>query len=339
MVRKKRAESACQNMKRLIILIAALLLAASVVFSQGSQPINPGNPLPDWVRRIDEKRRAMDRTNGRTPGGMIADRPDPRIAVTHGTKPDGKPYTREEIEQLKELLKPDEKDSAKYAAFLKQSKTGLFRLFRFQDCETKNLIRVDGECRDYIPNSGLYSFRAKNYSETAFFDLKWRDEILVSGSTLSLGILTSLGDVPVEQISLASDGMKFLADLKPATEQAECVKQMAQFVQGLESGGYAYASRIKIEENKTYGLRVVAYRMPNGVKLELVSEDVRRFPYGDSYPLNTADIRDDVVIAFRIVRRSADNVSILWKELRRTDAPKMVFPKDVKIVTVKPKSD
>ena len=312
-------------------VVLGFLLTVPASFGQTAG----NNQLPDWVGRVQQKRADMDQRNGKTSNGMIANRQDGRIWIPHRTNPDAKPYTREEIERIEALLKPDEADSEKYKDFLKHSKTGLFRLFNFLDCETKNMIRVDGDCANYIPGSGLYSFREKRYSDTTFFDLKFKEDLLVSGSTLSLGILTSLGDVGLESVSLASDGMKYLAQLKPETEQKESEKQIAQFVRGLDADGYKYSSKIKIEENKTYGLRVVAYRMPRKVTLKIDSEDLPAYPY----LLNESTGREDIIVTFRIVRRDADNISILWKELRRRDAPIMRFPKDVKVVTVKSNSD
>jgi|SRR5215203_1219519 len=327
-------------MKRLMVFIAALaiLFAAQNSRGQATSTNTPNNPLPDWVRRVQEKRREIDRINGRTPDGMIANRRNGRIPSRRRTNPDGKPYSREEIERIRKLMEPDAADSAKYADFLKHSKTGLFRLFTFFDCEDKNSIRVDGDCANYIPGSWAYSFRVKDYSNSTFFDLKFEDGNLVTGSMLSLGILASLGNVPVENVSLASDGMKYLAELKPAAEQKECEKQFAEFGNGVESGGYKYSVKIKAEENMTYALRVVAYRLPDSVNLRLISKDIPEPAHSSPFPLNDFDSRRDVIIVFRIVRRDADNATILWKELRRADAPKIVFPKDVKSLTVESKS-
>ena len=250
-----------------------------------------------------------------------------------------KSYTREELARIKALLEPNAADSAKFKDFLRQEKTGLFRLFPFLDCEAKNLVRVDGECADYVSGSWSYSFRKKDYSDATFFDLKFRDGSLISGSALSLGILAALGDVPLENVSLASDGMRFLAELKPAADQPDSEKQISGFVKGVDAGGYKYSTKIKVEENTTYGLRVVAYRMPDSVKLIFDSADKTLDNDFYSFPLNQFDDRDDVTIAFRIVRKEAGSITILWKELKRTDAPKLVFPKDVKKAVVKSKSD
>jgi len=249
-----------------------------------------------------------------------------------------KPYTQEELAKIKALLEPNEADAAKYKNFLRQPKTGLSRLFTDFGCEEKNIIRVDAECADYIPGSWALSFRKKDYSDSYFYDLKFKQGNLLSGSVLSLGILTALGDVPLENVTLTGEGVKFLAELKPETEQEAAAKQMSGFVKGTESGGYKYSGKIRVEENMTYGLRVVAYRMPQNVRLLLAFDEKTPVDNGFfSFPLNDFDERDDITVAFRVVRKETDNITILWKELSRKDAPKLIFPKGVKKAVVKSK--
>jgi hypothetical protein len=329
-------------MKKFMFLISCLgaALLQTAFGQQDMSARNPNDTVPEWVRRNEQKRDQMDKLAGRDENGMIADRPDFRNPRLHPTKADGKPYTKEELERIEALKKPGEADLAKYADFLKQSKTGMFRLFPFLACVEKNLIRVDAECADFIPDSAGYSFRLRDYNDQNFYDVKSKDGQLVTGSMLSLGVLTALGDAPLESVSLTSDGMKFLAQLKPETGQKEAEKQIDGFLKGVEADGYKYSTKLKIEENTTYGLRVVAYRMPDNVALVLGDDSVNSAAAKFSYPLNRFDKRDDIIVAFRIIRRDAEdgNVTILWKELSRTDAPKLVFPKDVKSVIVKAKA-
>jgi len=319
-------------MKQLMIFVAAfgVLFLAQSVPAQSSLPPDPNNREPEYVRRMRENREYWDRINR----GMIANRDrQPRIVLRK--YPDGKPYSKKELEQIEALKKPSEADLAKFADFLTQPKTGMFRLFPFLPCVEKNMIRVDGECADYVADSWAYSFREKDYANPTTFDLKYKDGSLVAGGLLSLGILTALGDVSMEKVSLTGDGMKFLSELKPETEQKESEKQIDSFVKGVEADGYQYSSNFKIEENITYGLRVVAYRMPKNVRLILGDTDL------GSFPINKLDERDDIIIAFRVIRKDEKdgNVTIVWKELSRAEAPKLVFPKDVKRVFIKEKAD
>ena len=324
-------------MKKLLVSVAFLsaLLVVQTALAQGNVPFDPSNSPPDFVRRNDERRKSLDKLNGKDDRGMIANRENLRRANLPRTKRD-KPYTKEELAQLEALKRPSEADLAVYADFLEKKGTGMFRLFPYLNCTEKGLIRIDGECADYVFDSWTYSFRSKDYRESRFLDIKYEDGHLVTGSLLSLGILTPLGDVPVEKVTLTSDGMKFLADLKPETDYQETEKQFNSFAKGVEDGGFTYSSKTKIEEPMTYGLRVVAYRMP--IKVQLFLGDDPAFNNQNlkfSYPINEFDKRDDIIVAFRIIRKEKDgNVTIVWKELSRTDAPKLVFPKDIKKVIV-----
>jgi hypothetical protein len=105
---------------------------------------------------------------------------------------------------------------------------------------------------------------------------------------------------------------------------------------GVAEGGYRYATSAPAEENMTYALRVVAYRT-KGISLAgftdtLTADDIK---FGG---LNRFDTRIDLTVAFRIVRRDENSsVTILWKQLNRQDAPKLVFAKNEKLSDIKSK--
>ncbi len=242
------------------------------------------------------------------------------------------PETKEQRAIIKETLSPHPDDSTKYKTFLKQSNTGLFRLFPDFDCQPKKLIvRVDGDCANQIPGTWSYSFRQKNYSNDTFFDIRLKDENLIAGSFLSQGILAQLGDIPLEDVSLESSGIKFLVDFRPETQNIEIKKQFLQISKGIESDGYEYRKTIKASENMTYAMRVIAYRsenkpMPSG---GLDAENIKLWAL-------SFDKRKDLILTFRIIRKEADgNITILWKELARKDAPKILFQKNEKLSNTK----
>lgn len=250
------------------------------------------------------------------------------------TKADGKPYSKEELKVIKALLEPSPEDLIKYRDFLQQPKTGLFRLFPDFDCETKHIIRSDGDCENFIPGSWSYSFRLKNHIGPDFSDIRFSDKYLISDSFLSQGIMVPLGDIPLENILLTSDGMKFLNDFKPATDKVEARKQFAQIAKVFASDGYIYSKKVKVVENVTYGMRMIAYRSK--------VNDSSQYRYGENNKIdkflgvNNFDKRIDLTLAFRVVRKTQDGgITIIWKELERRDAPQLVFKKDEKISDIK----
>ena len=54
-------------------------------------------------------------------------------------------------ERIMKLRRVDPADLETYSDFLKQEKTGIFKLFPDLDCLTPNLIRIDGGCTDFVP--------------------------------------------------------------------------------------------------------------------------------------------------------------------------------------------
>lgn len=247
------------------------------------------------------------------------------LIVTRRKTPETKEERAVDKEQqaiIEATLSPNPDDASKHKTFLKQSNTGMFRLFPDFDCQPQKLIvRVDGDCANQIPGTWFYSFRQKNYSNATLFDVRLKNENLIAGAFLSQGILVQLGDVPLEGITLASNGLKFLVNFKPETQDTEIKKQFLQIEKGIEFEGYEYSKTIKPLENMTYAMRVVAYRSENKSipSSEMTAENVKLLAV-------SIDKRKDLILAFRIIRKEADgNITILWKELARRDSPKVVF--------------
>lgn len=247
-----------------------------------------------------------------------------------------KPLTKEEIKKIKALLAPNPEDLAKYKDFLRQPNTGLFRLFPDFDCESKNLIRVDANCENFIAGSWSYSFRSKKYADLDFFDIRFHEGDLIADGFLSQEILVVLGDVSLESVSPTSGGMKFLYDFKPEVQNHEAEKQFIQIANIIEVDGYKYSKRVKALENTTYAMRIVAYRNENNIKFRFrdgISSDDRRYLF-----TNTVDKRMDLTLAFRVIRKDKDgSISILWKELKRQESPKLIFQKNEKLSDIKDK--
>lgn len=243
--------------------------------------------------------------------------------------------SREARARIRAILSPDARDAAKYKDFLRGKNTGLFRLFPDFDCESKNVVRADGECASLVSGSWNYSFRRKNYSDIDFLDIQFKDGNLISKGLLAQGILARLGDVALEDISSTSAGVKFLLDFAPANQIADAKKQFVQISRGIESAdGYKYSNSVRAAENTTYILRAVAYRRK--VNSQEFSESMTRRAFRLAN-LNFADKRIDITIAFRIVRHEQNgSITILWKEINRQDAPKIVFAKNEKFSDIKP---
>jgi len=208
----------------------------------------------------------------------------------------------------------------------------------------KNRDKAAKECpTQYLPgNGGNFSFRKGDYVTSAKSDITIGDKVVYSMGTLSQGIMVRIGDVPVDQLSLESDGVKFLTDYVPAQTASKADEQSHTFNKGLQNGKYLYARGFRVEENCTFALRVIAYRAKlsdEQKRLSVVSLRNNPDPLLNVSNVGFTDIkvktdplfgdeRKDIIVAFRIIKVEQDgSLTLIWKELQRTDSPKLVAEK------------
>lgn len=216
--------------------------------------------------------------------------------------------------EQKERRRPEADDSAKFADFLKLPQTGLFKLFPNTGCFSKNTVRVDEDCKNAVPLSSYYSFQKRDYTGQ-IAEIGIKDGSFYSRGLLTNALLVSLGDVPLETVSIISNGVKFLADYQPANDNNEILAKQKELTEGLKDGNYQYSDSVPAMENTTYAVRVISYQG----KIMLPLGDT-----GGSYNLLEKDKRADIIVVFRTVRTSADgSLTILWKQLQRKDSPKI----------------
>lgn len=236
-------------------------------------------------------------------------RTERRIFFPERKKPSG---------EQKKILQPNAADLTKYAAFLRQPKTGIFRLLPDPGCEENtNVIRADKKCLEAIPESSFYSFREREHTARHLADIRLKNDHLISDGILAQSFLVMLGDVELKDVSLETDGLDFMRNYSVVAESAEARKQFLQMKQGVISEDFLYRKIFPVAENMTYALRVVAFR-----------GNLYQTFRGYRYDLLDGDKRIDLTIAFRVIRKNADgSLTLLWKELERRDAPKFKFTK------------
>ena len=131
-------------------------------------------------------------------------------------------------------------------------------------------------------------------------------------------LLVELGEIPLQSVTPTSQGMKFLTEFKAGETSEQALEQTFQLIRGIESDGFLYRKALLARENVTYALRVIAYR-------GRIIQTIRGFPFN----MLEGDDRVDVTIAFRLLKKDATTgvYTLLWKELSRRNAPKIIFPK------------
>lgn len=216
-------------------------------------------------------------------------------------------------------IAPDPRLTEKYSQFLKLPGTGIVRLVPNTGCAPNaKVVSASEECLKYtMPGAGnSFSFRTENYRIRHLADITYEDGSLNITGIFMLGLMTKLGDVPLESVALGSPGIKFLADIKPSATFAEVEQAHALFRRGLDDGGYKYAMTLPAEEGTTYAYRGLAFR-----------GKVVKSANGVRYNEMDYDKREDVIVAFRIVQVADDkSITLIWRQLAESDSPKIKVP-------------
>lgn len=302
------------------------LFGTQVVFGQStgsSDSSRPGGPGTPTMREIRDRDFETRRGSLELLNAMKRERPAEKV----------RKLTKEDRQNFKTVTTPTEEDLTKYRDFLKKPKTGILRLLPFFECETKNVVRVDGNCANIVLGTWSYSFREKDYSNADHHDLVFDKDFLLTKSLLTQGILVALGDVALENVSLESDGLTYLTDFQPDTTRKGATAQYKQLKNGIVSDGFSYSNKVKAEENTTYALRVAAYRYKDKLTARFFGEITQN---DKKFLFLQYDNRKDLIVAFRIIRKSEDGgITIVWKQLQEQKSPTLVFQENEVLADIK----
>jgi hypothetical protein len=222
-------------------------------------------------------------------------------------------YRKPSKEELK-IIAPKPELVKKFGEFLLQPNTGLTKLINDTGCaENTKIVVATNDCLKYtMPGAGnSYSFRVKNYRIPRLADLVFTDNSFQAAGVLVHGIIVNVGDVPLDKIGLQSDGVSFLAAFQPEVNYDNARTIDRKLIAGIRQNGFLYRRGLYAAENTTFVLRSIAY---DGKYFRAIN--------GVTYDEFEFDNRKDVIVAFRIVERdSKGNVTIIWKELQKKDAP------------------
>lgn len=272
----------------------------------GSTPLPASPPAPRENRQLETLMRNGDRRGNSATAPVFAK----RGALSFRKRLNG---------SQKRMLAPDAAETNRYAAFLRSPNTGLIKLFPDLDCENDaRIVRADDICLNQIPMSAFYSFREKEHTTDFLSDIRLKNDVLLSDGLLVQSLLVGLGEMPLENVTPNSAGMKFLTEFKPEETAERALEQTFQLIKGVEADGYLYRKSLPARENVTYALRAIAYRGK-------IIQTMRGFPFN----MLEGDDRVDVTIVFRLLKkdRATGVYTLLWKQIARRDAPKIIFPK------------
>ena len=321
------------NIKILIILFICIFFAFQTISAQVQQ--DPSHPLPDYVRRNEERRGQFNEINGIGSNGMILKRDSkvvsrPRRPVYEGEESETL-ILMETFERTKGMLEIPNTYYEQYKNLLVNKKVGMARLQPERDCFTNFTVTVEEleRCADVVPIPGggsFYSFRSVlNYPSEATvtrivnksaveskIPLIYTDNVFdwwnihlqnekfdVSNKSIH-GIISDIGDVPFENLDLKSTEFEFLNDYKPKRNEAEVKQQKEVLKKGVKFNNFTYSNTIPVKLNSTYVLRSIDYRSKLDPNLKFDKD---------------ADMR----IVFKVIGRENDgSVIIIWKKLKTT---------------------
>ena len=199
-----------------------------------------------------------------------------------------------ELQQIeKQFLAPSQEDLDAYAKFLSQPETGLIRLLPREIYDSSN----HPEKRLTIPGGGsFFSFtrHAHEYGREIQIGL---EQGSLNGSLVgaNYGIITNLGEVPLETVTSDLPALTFLGQYEPPALEPLARSEYKRFAGGVSVENASYNIRIKAVANNTYALRSIGY-----------SDET------------------DVLVVFHIVREDIDgSVIIAWKLLKKYPKPQL----------------
>ena len=192
----------------------------------------------------------------------------------------------------KKFLAPSTEDRAAYSELLRQPDTGLIRLlpretYGDNNYKNKKSLTIQG-------GGAYYSFSRLTHEYGFGEDIELQQGYLSVGfAGANFGMLTKLGDLRLEEITLEHQGARFMAAYLPPGELAKARVEQRRFSgPGITVDNELYQARVTAEINTAYLLRSINYD------------------------------NSDVLVAFRVVRKDTDgSLIIAWKMLKNYEKP------------------
>lgn len=226
---------------------------------------------------------------------------------------------RKYAELLDKMLAAPPQYQTAFADLLKDKKMYLVRIYPDQKCNLLNEKTISSQeaerCDGIIPYAGggsFYSFKEKTnvYFTSSGADIHFIDgKFIVDLKRFGKGIISEIGDVDLENISLNSASVKFLIESEPKKTLVEAKEENKLLEKGINSNGFNYSSAAFIKLNSTYVMRSIAYK----TKERIVFKNTRP----GQEVTDISGTSKDELIAFKVVGQEKDgSIIILWKKLK-----------------------
>ncbi|MGQ0761054.1 MAG: hypothetical protein ACT4OT_03415 [Acidobacteriota bacterium] len=259
-----------------VVLALAVLAISSLALLQNVRGQSPSTPPPYGPAHVGGYDPITEEFNRRQPRTFFPRR-------TYGP-------AKEDRVVKKGLLAPSVQDRADHATFLKQSDTGLIKLlprevYDWRAYGTEKHLNLKG-------GGAYYSFFYLAHDYGWGFDIELDHNRFTVGFAGGYGMLVRIGDVSLNDVSLGSSAVDFIAKYRPARNASDVRCELKRFHDGVEVDGLVYRSSLPVEVNSTYLLRSISFG------------------------------RSDLLVAYRVTRQDSDGSVILaWKLLKQWRRP------------------
>ena len=263
---------------RYSLIVSLLFLATGICFAQEPQVVPiPSRPLPE--------RRSRDVPL------LPRARRDVYVSEYQPTKSE------------KKLLAPAPEDLQTFGELIHLPDSGLFRIFPAGPWRVVSVDQLESKLTpEFIHFASRYSFTKTKHGHSlqgyvdpglGWAEIKLEADMLTAGFTRSsVGLLVSLGDVPLQTINETTPGVTAMADFPGPRDYLEERNYILACRQGFELKGFVYRSSLPATVNNTYVLRSINNK------------------------------RADILVALRIVRADENgSLTLLWKKLKVNPKP------------------
>ena len=235
-----------------------------------------------------------------------------------------------------------EAENTEYRQFVSDSNGGVFTFLNETSClqpikDEKQAKIARNTCLDKtLPGKGeQFSFRKKDYVSLGHADLGLKGDWFFGFGFVTQTILTDLGDVPISDVNLVREELRYLVGFAPAATFVEANKQRAELENGVSQNNGLFFNAVKAVANHTYVLRSIAYR---GELLTVINLGEAKI----KFDVLKDDKRGDVIVVFRVLGKDENgNTRIIWRKLQMVESHKLELPvseidgtKVPKIVTI-----
>jgi hypothetical protein len=215
--------------------------------------------------------------------------------------------------ELKEKIKVSDQDRDQLRNSVGDRKANIVRIVSSFSCSSSVVIDLsDPRCSENpdISVVSYYSFRSKEYGESAFTDISLSEGELSAGNKWhTVGILVDFGEAAeFSKLDGTSEYVKALWTMDGPETLSEKAKQKEALEKGIALGNLSLTSKLKIQLNHTYLVRSTSYRLEG----MFMAGPIAGFGWNNT----------DSLFVIKVIAIAPDKTAtIAWKRLLQRVAP------------------